>query len=121
MIATALVLGLTIGLTMGALGGGGSILAVPVLVFLLGRPVDEATTVSLMGVGLGAAVAVVGHWRAGRVRVRTGIVLGVVGVCGSGYRSSAMASILARKAGLEVLNVPGGMAAWKAAGYPTAR
>ena len=40
-------------------------------------------------------------------------------VCGSGYRSSAAASVVARARHLEPLNVIGGMSAWKAAGYPT--
>lgn len=40
--------------------------------------------------------------------------------CGSGYRSSVAASLLART-GQPVLNVLGGMTAWTAAGYPTIR
>lgn len=40
-------------------------------------------------------------------------------VCGSGYRSSAAASFLAASGRAQVVNVIGGMAAWKAAGYPT--
>lgn len=40
-------------------------------------------------------------------------------MCGSGYRSSASASLISRERDLPVLNVTGGMAAWKAAGYPT--
>ena len=40
-------------------------------------------------------------------------------MCGSGYRSSVAASLLARSRGTSVLNVLGGMIAWKAAGYPT--
>lgn len=40
-------------------------------------------------------------------------------VCGSGYRSSAAASLLARERRVEVVNVLGGMRAWKRAGYPT--
>ena len=39
--------------------------------------------------------------------------------CGSGYRSSASASLIARARDVELLNVLGGMSAWKAAGYPT--
>ena len=39
--------------------------------------------------------------------------------CGSGYRSSVSSSLLARSRGLDVINVLGGMSAWKAAGYPT--
>ncbi|HVM21115.1 MAG TPA: MBL fold metallo-hydrolase [Egibacteraceae bacterium] len=40
-------------------------------------------------------------------------------VCGSGFRSSVAASLLSARAGVEVRNVLGGMAAWTAAGYPT--
>ncbi|PXY22632.1 MBL fold metallo-hydrolase [Prauserella muralis] len=40
--------------------------------------------------------------------------------CGSGYRSSVAASLLARERGQRVLNVAGGMTAWQRAGYPTA-
>ncbi len=40
--------------------------------------------------------------------------------CGSGYRSSVAASLLARD-GREVFNTIGGMSAWKAAGLPTTK
>lgn len=39
--------------------------------------------------------------------------------CGSGYRSSVAASLLARDGRRQVLNTIGGMSAWKAAGLPT--
>ena len=39
--------------------------------------------------------------------------------CGSGYRSSVAASLLATRTELDVVNVLGGMTAWTAAGYPT--
>ena len=48
---------------------------------------------------------------------RTGRPLAVA--CGSGYRSSVSASLLAARTDLDVVNVLGGMAAWTAAGYPT--
>jgi len=51
MIAGAVALGLLIGLSLGALGGGGSILTVPALVFVLGLSAQEATTASLVIVG----------------------------------------------------------------------
>lgn len=38
--------------------------------------------------------------------------------CGSGYRSSVASSLIVRSRKLDVVNVLGGMAAWKAAGYP---
>lgn len=48
---------------------------------------------------------------------RTGRPLAVA--CGSGYRSSVSASVLDARTDVQVLNVLGGMSAWKAAGYPT--
>jgi hydroxyacylglutathione hydrolase len=41
-------------------------------------------------------------------------------MCGSGYRSSVSASVVAARTGLEVVNVLGGMGAWRAAGLPLA-
>ncbi len=67
MIALAALFGLAIGLAVGMLGGGGSVLAVPVLVYLLGQSVAEATTASLVVVTAGALVGGLGHARSGRV------------------------------------------------------
>jgi uncharacterized membrane protein YfcA len=63
----ALPFGLAIGLSVGLMGGGGSVLAVPVLVYVLGEDVEEATTVSLAVVAAGALFGALGHARAGRV------------------------------------------------------
>lgn len=63
----AIPFGVAIGLAVGTLGGGGSVLAVPVLVYVLGQSVPEATTTSLLVVAAGAIAGVVGHARAGRV------------------------------------------------------
>ena len=59
--------GLAIGLAVGTLGGGGSVLAVPVLVYVLDQSVEEATTASLLVVAAGAIAGGLGHARAGRV------------------------------------------------------
>ena len=76
-------LGFLIGLSLGALGGGGSILAVPALVYAAGQSPKEATTTSLVLVAMSALVGIVPHWRAGRVRFAPGIVFGLAGVGGS--------------------------------------
>ena len=76
-------LGFLIGVSLGALGGGGSILAVPVLVFAAGLDPSAATTTSLVVVGVASLVGAYGHWRAGRVRVRQGLMFGLVGIAGS--------------------------------------
>lgn len=79
-MAAAMALGLLIGLTMGALGGGGSILAVPALVFVLGLSAQEATTASLVIVGVTALVSSAGHARSGGTRWGAGLLLAAVGV-----------------------------------------
>lgn len=76
-------LGFLIGVSLGALGGGGSILAVPVLVFVAGQDPSAATTTSLVVVGVASLIGAYGHWRAGRVRVTQGLMFGLVGIAGS--------------------------------------
>jgi uncharacterized membrane protein YfcA len=82
---------LLIGLSLGALGGGGSILTVPALVYLLGQDPRAATTGSLLIVGVTALAGMATHHRAGRVRVAQGVVFGVLGIAGAyvGSRLSA--------------------------------
>ena len=76
-------LGFLIGLSLGALGGGGSILAVPALVYAAGQSPKHATTTSLVLVALTALIGIVPHWRAGRVRIAAGTIFGLAGVGGS--------------------------------------
>ncbi len=76
-------LGFLIGLSLGALGGGGSILAVPALVYAAGQDPRAATATSLFLVGTAALVGMDAHRRAGRVRVGTGIAFGLTGIGGS--------------------------------------
>src|SRR5262245_2038167 len=76
-------LGFLIGLSLGALGGGGSILAIPALVYAAGQGPKAATTPSLLLVGTAAVIGLVTHWQAGRVRVGTGIMFGLTGIGGS--------------------------------------
>jgi uncharacterized membrane protein YfcA len=76
-------LGLLIGLSLGALGGGGSILAVPALVYAAGQDAKHATATSLVLVALTAVIGILPHLRAGRVRVAAGTVFGLAGIGGS--------------------------------------
>ena len=82
-MALAAGLALLIGITLGLLGGGGSILAVPVLVYVLELEPKPAIATSLLVVALTSAVALLPHARAGNVRWRTGIVFGVAGMAGA--------------------------------------
>ena len=63
----AIPFGLAIGLSVGMLGGGGSVLAVPVLVYALDQSVGAATTASLMVVAGGAIAGGLSHARENRV------------------------------------------------------
>ncbi|HUZ24621.1 MAG TPA: sulfite exporter TauE/SafE family protein [Streptosporangiaceae bacterium] len=93
MTLIAIAAGLLIGLSLGALGGGGSILTVPALVYLLGQSAHQATTASLLVVGIAAVVGAIVHARAGRVRLRAGAVFGLLGIAGSYAGSLASAAV----------------------------
>jgi uncharacterized membrane protein YfcA len=82
-VARALGFGSLIGFSLGALGAGGSILTVPILVYAMGVPVQGATGTSLAIVGLNAATGALDHLRRGRTLLRTGLAFGVSGVVGA--------------------------------------
>jgi hypothetical protein len=82
-VALALAFGALIGLWLGALGAGGSILTVPILVYALGVPVQAAIGTSLAIVGLNAAAGATDHLRRGRVLSRTGLAFGASGLAGA--------------------------------------
>jgi uncharacterized membrane protein YfcA len=71
-----------VGLALGLLGGGGSILSVPVLHYLVGLPMGQAAPVALLVVGTTASVALLGHARAGNVRWRAGITFAASAMAG---------------------------------------
>jgi len=75
----AIVLGGGVGLMLGAMGGGGSILAVPLLVYVLGEDPHSATTTSLLVVGWTAAVAAIQQLRMGRTNPCAGLIFGGIG------------------------------------------
>lgn len=81
-VVIAIAAGALIGLSLGALGGGGSILAVPMLVYALGQSPAQATTGSLVVVGVTALTGSVAAHRAGNVLLGRGVVFGVVAVGG---------------------------------------
>jgi uncharacterized membrane protein YfcA len=82
-LVVVLALSLLIGVSLGVLGGGGSILTVPILVYVAGMDAKEAIAASLFVVGVTSAAGVVSHARAGRVRWRTGLLFGAAGLVGA--------------------------------------
>ena len=83
IVALSIGMGLVIGLSLGALGGGGSILTVPALVYVIGQDAKAATTSSLFIVGISALIGALGHHRSGRVRWSIGVAFGVTGIAAS--------------------------------------
>ncbi|HSJ19356.1 MAG TPA: sulfite exporter TauE/SafE family protein [Nocardioidaceae bacterium] len=82
-LAIVLVLSLLIGVSLGVLGGGGSILTVPILVYVAGMDPKEAIAASLFVVGVTSAAGAISHARGGRVRWRTGLLFGAAGLVGA--------------------------------------
>jgi len=101
-------IGAALGLIIGLLGGGGGILAVPLLV-AAGQPFLVASSQSLVIVGAGAAAALVPHQRARRVDWKVGLTFGALGAAGAvvGARLAQYINPTILLAGLTVLLVGG--------------
>lgn len=93
MSALGLALSVLIGVSLGFFGGGGSILTVPLLVYVFGLEPKEAIASSLLIVGIASISGAVQHWRAGNVRVREGLVFGIAGMVGA-YLGGRMSAFL---------------------------
>lgn len=78
-----LVLSALIGLSLGLIGGGGSILTVPILVYLLGVGPHEAVTMSLAVVGATSLFGSFLHYRKDNLDIRGGAVFGGAGIVGA--------------------------------------
>lgn len=79
----AIPFGLLIGLIVGAVGGGGAILALPVLVYVLDEPVSPASTASLIVVAIAAAVGAGSMARNGQVCWRIALTFSVPAAIGA--------------------------------------
>ena len=66
-----------IGISLGLIGSGGSILTVPVLVYMFGVDAVIATSYSLFIVGFTSAIGSVGYFKKGLVNIKTAIVFGI--------------------------------------------
>ncbi len=88
-----LILGLlgfvAVGISLGLLGGGGSILAVPVLVHVLGLPAGVAVPMSLPVVGAASAAGALTRWRSGQLRVGMAAVFALAAM-GSSYAAARL-------------------------------
>jgi uncharacterized membrane protein YfcA len=82
-LTLALVLGVAVGILLGLLGGGGSILAVPVLVYALGMDLSEAIPTSLLVIGVASATGAIPKVRAKLVEWRLAAIFAATGIVGT--------------------------------------
>ncbi len=82
-LVLAVAAGAIIGLSLGALGGGGSMLAIPVLVYVLGQSPAQATTGALVVVGATCLVGAVTAYRDGNVLLGRGVAFGLLATGGA--------------------------------------
>jgi hypothetical protein len=104
MIAVGLALALVIGFTLGLFGGGGSILTVPVFVYVLGFDPKLAIAMSFPVVGATSLVGAVGHWRAGNVRLSSALLFGLIAMAGA-FGGARASGLLDGRAQLLILGV----------------
>jgi uncharacterized membrane protein YfcA len=89
----ALIAGAVVGLALGALGGGGSVLAVPALIYLLGFTPAAATTASLLIVTATSLTALYGHAREGNVRWKAGALFAAAGILPAAVAGAAASRV----------------------------
>ncbi|MEW5917476.1 MAG: sulfite exporter TauE/SafE family protein [Gemmatimonadota bacterium] len=93
MIWLELPLGLIVGFVLGLLGGGGSILAVPIFLYVLRVEPKPAIAMSLAVVGLSAFIGFLTHWRQGTVALRVALPFGLFAMIGA-YVTARMAGFV---------------------------
>lgn len=89
----AVALALLVGVSLGLLGGGGSILTLPILLYAVGLPPKEAIATSLLVVAGASFVAMIAHAREGRVSLRVAAVFGLASMTTS-YLAGRIAHLL---------------------------
>ena len=104
MVFLGYALAALIGLSLGLMGGGGSILTVPIFVYVLGYDPKLAIVMSLPVVGGTSLVGAIGHWRAGNVQLRTAALFGVIAMAGA-YLGARLSIFLTGALQLTVLAV----------------
>ncbi len=83
MIVLGYALAALVGLSLGLMGGGGSILTVPIFVYVLGFDPKLAIAMSLPVVGATSLVGAVNHWRNGNVNLKMAATFGLVAMGGA--------------------------------------
>ncbi len=83
MIALTVALAVAVGISLGLLGGGGSILTVPLLTYVADLDAKQAIAMSLLVVGVTSTIGAIPHARADRVRWRVAVIFGLAAMTGA--------------------------------------
>ena len=93
MLLLGYALAALIGLSLGIMGGGGSILTVPIFVYVLGFDPKLAIAMSLPVVGGTSLIGAIGHWKSGNVNLKTAALFGAIAMVGA-YTGARLAIFL---------------------------
>ena len=104
MIIVGYALAALVGLSLGLLGGGGSILTVPIFVYVLHYDPKLAIAMSLPVVGVTSLVGAVSHWKHGNVNLKSALTFGVLAMCGA-FAGARLAHLLSGSTQLVILGV----------------
>ena len=93
MVVIGYALAALVGMSLGLMGGGGSILTVPIFVYVLGYEAKLAIAMSLPVIGVSSLVGAASHWRSGNVNIRTAVMFALIAMVGS-YGGAQLARLL---------------------------
>ncbi len=102
MVALGYMLAALVGLSLGLMGGGGSILTVPIFVYVLGYEPKLAIAMSLPVIGITSLAGAVGHWKAGNVNLRAATTFGVIAMIGA-FAGARLAALIDGRVQLALL------------------
>ena len=71
------------GMSLGLLGGGGSVLALPILVYVMGVPTKSAIAMTLLVIGSVSLLGTIPHWKKGNINLKTAFIFGSATMVGA--------------------------------------
>ncbi|MEB3215980.1 MAG: sulfite exporter TauE/SafE family protein [Nostocales cyanobacterium 94392] len=86
------ILAVFIGITLGLIGGGGSILALPILKYVMGVETKSAVAMTLVIVGVVSLIGIIPHWLQGNVNFKTALLFSPAAMLGA-YLGARIASL----------------------------
>jgi uncharacterized membrane protein YfcA len=71
------------GISLGLLGGGGSVLALPILVYVMGVPTKSAIAMTLLVIGSVSLLGTIPHWKKGNINLKIAFIFGSATMVGA--------------------------------------